>query len=531
MIKSFSHGARRRLQDAAPFAAALALAACATPGNQVGSAASTTSGVSAGALAALHREDVAWLQRVSFGLDSRTVAEYRRLGRERYLEAQLHPRGDALPGPVAVQIRALEVSQTDPAGSLAKLHERRRTVNAMVQGTDQEQARKELNEEGNHLEYQAVRLQLLRAIYSPAQLREQMVWFWLNHFSVHQYKADERWLVADYEEHAIRPHALGHFRDLVLATLEHPAMLQYLDNNQNAVGHVNENYARELMELHTLGVDGGYSQKDVQELARVLTGLGINATAKTPPVKPALQAQYVRDGLFEFNPNRHDYGDKQLLGRNVRGRGLAEVDEVAELLAKHPATAHFISHKLAVYFVADEPPATLVERMANTFRQSDGDVAATLATMFHSPEFTASLGHKFKDPIHYSVSAVRLAYGDKPILNTNPMLGWLNRMGEPLYGRLTPDGYALTQAAWSSPGQMVARFEVARTIGSNSAGLFKPDAPDAVELPAFPQLANALYYTTTTNRLDTATHEALDQAKSPQEWNMFLLASPEFMHR
>lgn len=155
-------------------------------------------------------------------------------------------------------------------------------------------------------------------------------------------------------------------------------MLRYLDNEHNAAGHINENYTRELLELHTLGVDGGYNQRDVQELARVSTGLGVNTTGKTPPVKPA-QAQYVRDGLFEFNPNRHDYADKQLLGRTVHGRGLAEIDEVADLLAKHPATARFVSRKLAAYFIADDPSEALVERMARTFRQSDGDIAATLA--------------------------------------------------------------------------------------------------------------------------------------------------------
>ena len=528
LIKSFSHGARRRLQDAAPFAAALALAACATPGNQVGSAASTTSGVSAGALAALHREDVAWLQRVSFGLDSRTVAEYRRLGRERYLEAQLHPRGDALPGPVAVQIRALEVSQTDPASSLAKLHERRRTVNAMVQGTDQEQARKELNEEGNHLEYQAVRLQLLRAIYSPAQLREQMVWFWLNHFSVHQYKADERWLVADYEEHAIRPHALGRFRDLVLATLEHPAMLQYLDNNQNAVGHVNENYARELMELHTLGVDGGYGQQDVQQLARVLTGVGINP-GSAPHLRREWQGLYVRRGAFEFNPARHDFGTKVLLGQRIDGAGFAEVERAVTLVVRRPACAHFISRELATYFAGDSPPAELVDAMAATFQRTDGDIAATLRTLFLSRQLTTLPAPKFKDPMRFVISAVRLAYDGRTITNTRPLLNWLNALGEAPFGRATPDGYPLTGPGWESPGQMSRRFEIARAIGTGNVHLF--DAEDSGAAMAtgfrFPQLSNQLYYEAIEPFLAANTRAALEQAGSPQEWNTFLLASPE----
>jgi uncharacterized protein (DUF1800 family) len=308
-------------------------------------------------------------------------------------------------------------------------------------------------------------------------------------------------------------------------------MLIYLDNARNAAGHVNENFARELMELHTLGVDGGYSQRDVQELARILTGLGVNLGSGTPNVGPRLQSQYVRDGLFEFNPNRHDYGDKQFLGRHVHGQGLKEADDALDRLARNPSTARFISRKLATYFVSDQPSAALVERMAVEFERSDGDIAATLATLFASPEFAASLGRKFKDPIHYVVSAVRLAYDDKPILNAGPMMNWLNRMAEPLYGRQTPDGYPLTSEAWASPGQMATRFEIAKAIGTGSAGLFRREGPQAIERPAFPQLANPLFYESLQHALAQPTREALEQASSPQEWNIFLLASPEFMNR
>ena len=163
-----------------------------------------------------------------------------------------------------------------------------------------------------------------------------MTWFWFNHFNVHQYKANIRAMLADYEEHAIRPHALGRFRDLLAATLRHPAMLRYLDNADNAAGRINENYAREIMELHTMGVGSGYSQHDVEELARCLTGLGIDARPDNPRLKPELQAQLVRDGLFEFNPARHDYGDKVFLGHSIKGQGLAEIDEVLDILARHP---------------------------------------------------------------------------------------------------------------------------------------------------------------------------------------------------
>jgi uncharacterized protein (DUF1800 family) len=308
-------------------------------------------------------------------------------------------------------------------------------------------------------------------------------------------------------------------------------MIRYLDNEQNAANRINENYARELMELHTLGVDGGYSQKDVQELARILTGVGVNLGANMPNVRKELAGQYVRKGLFEFNPNRHDYGDKVLLGQAVKGRGLAEVDEAIDRLSRHPATARFVSKKLATYFVADDPPQELVDCMAATFKSRDGDIAAVLRTLFDSREFNASLGKKFKAPIHYVVSAVRLAYDEKPILNAGPMLNWLNRMGQPMFGRQTPDGYSLLQTAWASPGQMTTRFEIAKAIGSGSAGLFKTDGPQPVEKPAFPQLANALYYGQMQQSLSATTRQALDQAASPQEWNTLLMSSPEMMFR
>jgi uncharacterized protein (DUF1800 family) len=338
-------------------------------------------------------------------------------------------------------------------------------------------------------------------------------------------------VLGDYEARAIRPHALGRFRDLLSATVYHPAMLRYLDNEQNAVGHINENYARELMELHTLGVDGGYSQRDVQELARVLTGLGVNLSGTEPQLKPGQSALYVRQGLFEFNPARHDFGDKMFLGQTVKGRGLAEVDEVLDRLAAHPATARFVSRKMAQYLLADTPPEAVVKRMAQIFQSSGGDIAATLRTLFETPEFARSLGGKFKDPLHYVVSAVRLAYGDKPILNAAPMSAWAGRLGEAFCGRQTPDGYPMNEAAWTSPAQMAARFEIARAIGGGSAGLFKLDGPQPEERPAFPQLANALYFEAIQKTLGPATRHALDQAVSPQEWNLFLLSAPEFMYR
>jgi uncharacterized protein (DUF1800 family) len=452
------------------------------------------------------------------------------MGLESYLKRQLHPGATTLPETVQMQISAMTVTQSPLDQLVQDMEQRRKNADAVANEDDRKAALQAYQQEMNRLAREAATRFLLRALYSPNQLQEQMTWFWMNHFNVHQGKRDLRAMIGDYEERAIRPHALGKFRDLLTATAHHPAMLRYLDNEQNAVNRINENYARELMELHTLGVHGGYQQSDVQELARILTGVGVNHGG-TPTLRRELQAQYVRQGLFEFNPNRHDYGDKQFLGKTVHGRGLAELDEAIDRLSRHPSTAHFISRKLALFFVSDEPPAALIERMSRSFLRSDGDIAATLQTLFDSPEFMQSLGRKFKDPVHYVVSAVRRAYDDKPILNAGPMLSWLNRMGQPLYGKQTPDGYPLTETAWASPGQLTTRFDIAQAIGSGSAGLFKTESPQALEQPAFPQLANALYFESLQAVLGPATRQALDQAGSQQEWNTFLLSSPEMMNR
>ncbi|MDD5332349.1 MAG: DUF1800 domain-containing protein [Rhodoferax sp.] len=476
-------------------------------------------------------EVVKVLNRVTWGVNLSATRQVDALGLQRYLDQQLHPGPTLLPPPVQAQIDAMTITQRPLDWLNQDLEQRRKNADAVANDDDKKAAQQAYQQELNRLAREAATRDLLRALYSPNQLQEQMTWFWLNHFSVHQGKHNLRALLGDYEERAIRPHALGKFRDLLSATAHHPAMLRYLDNEQNAVNHLNENYARELMELHTLGVNGGYSQRDVQELARILTGVGVNLGATTPKVRRDLQAQYLRQGLFEFNPNRHDYGDKQLLGQTVRGRGLAELDAAIDLLSRQPATARFLSNKLAIFFVSDAPPAPLLERMSQTYLRTDGDIAATLRTLFTSEEFAQSLGHKFKDPMHYVVSSVRLAYDDRVILNAGPMLNWLNRMGEPLYGRQTPDGYPMIETAWASPGQMSTRFEIAKVIGSGSAGLFKTDGPQPLERPAFPQLANPVYFESLKKTLSPATQLALEQAGSPQEWNAFLLSSPEMMYR
>lgn len=475
-----------------------------------------------------------WLDRVSWGANASSDAQLARLGLNRWMRDQLNPRPVPLPAAAQAQIDAMSITRTPMDDLVVQLVAQRKAADAMPDEDQKKAARQAYQQTLNGLAREAQQRFVLRALYSPNQLQEQMTWFWMNHFNVNLRKDNIRAMVGDYEENAIRPNALGKFRDLLGATLHHPAMLRYLDNAQNAANRINENYARELMELHTLGVGSGYSQADVQELARVLTGVGVSARENDGPppnVRPALRDQYVRNGLFEFNPNRHDYGPKTLLGHPIQSRGLAEADEALDRLARAPATARFISRKLAVYFVSDDPPQALVERMSAAFTRSDGDIAVTLKAMFESPEFTASLGRKFRDPVHYVMAGVRLAYDERVVVNVNPMLGWINTMGEQLYGHETPDGYPLNEAAWASAGQMNARFEIARAIGANGAVLFRPDNNTPLERPAFPPLADSRAVRTMQGGFSNDTREALAQAKNPQEWNTFLLASPELMRR
>ena len=316
-----------------------------------------------------------------------------------------------------------------------------------------------------------------------------------------------------------------------MATVMQPAMLQYLDNDQNAAGHINENYAREIMELHTLGVGSGYSQKDVQELARVLTGVGVRLNGDVPHLAPDKAALYQRSGLFEFNPQRHDFGDKVLLGQTIHGQGFGEVAQAIDILATQPATRAHVSRKLAQFLLGHEPSPALVNAMSAEWLASDGTIARVVAVVLRSDEFRASLGQGFKDPIHYTLSAVRFAYGGRVIRNADPIINWLRRMDELPYGRLTPDGWPLDAAAWTGPGQMETRFEIAKAIGNGSAGLFKSRDPGGPDEPVFPQLQNALWFAGFDRTIGPQTRTVLEHASSSPQWNMLLLASPEFMRR
>jgi uncharacterized protein (DUF1800 family) len=488
----------------------------------------------------LDRDDLRWLQRASFGLDSATLENYRQLGRHAWLDRQLAGGNDTLPPAIRALIDSYPAVSTPPSELLAAAIESRRQLKAMPDGDAKVVAKKALQKQARELAQQAQQVELLHAIYGGNPLKEQMAWFWLNHFSVYAAKGGVRLVAADYEEHVIRPHALGKFRDLLLATLKSPAMLQFLDNAKNVKGKTNENYARELMELHTLGVGSGYTQQDVQQLALILTGAGI--APKGPRRFGRLgrfggeRPGFVRDGLLVFNPDKHDFSDKILLGQRIRGSGYDEIEQALTLITRQPACARFVSYQLAEYFVADQPPPALVAAMAQTLQRTDGDIAAVLRTMFDSPALLASAGQKFKDPVQFLVSAMRLSYDGQPISNAAPLVNWLNRMGEPVYGRITPDGWPLDAASWSSSGQMAARFEIARAIGSGRNRLFVADTGDDGSRPRgqggdVPKLDSPLYRTTIKPYLSQATRRALGKATTAQEWNTYLLSSPDFNYR
>ncbi len=311
---------------------------------------------------------------------------------------------------------------------------------------------------------------LLRAVYSNHQLEELLVDFWFNHFNVFIGKGGERYLTPEYEREAIRPFVLGKFYDLLLHTAQSPAMLFYLDNwesvapqnadrlpstaTKRAKRGLNENYGRELLELHTLGVDGGYSQKDVIEVARCFTGWTI--------AKPR------RGGEFEYNDEVHDKGQKIVLGHVIpAGGGIEDGLRVLEILALHPCTAHFISMKLAQRFVADNPPPSLVNRMAKTFRDTDGDLRQVTRTMLLSPEFWSEGAYraKMKTPFEMVVSAVRATNAD--VESAFPLVAELQRLGEPLYRKVEPTGYSSANAEWVSSAAFLERMNFALALTHN----------------------------------------------------------------
>jgi uncharacterized protein (DUF1800 family) len=331
---------------------------------------------------------------------------------------------------------------------------------------------------------------VMRAIYSERQLQQVMDDFWFNHFNVYAAKGEDKWYLTSYERDVIQPHTLGKFKDLVTATAESPAMLFYLDNflsadpnaarrqaalramqqNRGGFGRpwpqpsqgpqakkntrgLNENYGRELMELHTLGVEGGYTQKDVTELARCFTGWTID--------KPRLNPE------FKFDEKLHDPGQKIVLNKKINAGGMKNGEQAIELLVRHPSTAKFISTKLARRFVSDNPPAPLVARMAKKFESSDGDIRAVMHTMIYSPEFWSREAYraKIKTPFELVISAVRALGTD--VDTAMPLVQWVGRIGEPLYQCQPPTGYADNAEAWVNTGALLNRLNFSLTLSGN----------------------------------------------------------------
>ena len=349
---------------------------------------------------------------------------------------------------------------------------------------------------------------MMRAVHSNRQLFEMMVDFWGNHFSI-DFDLDE-YLTVDYEERAIRPHAMGNFEDLLIATAQHPAMLMYLDNWLSAApeevvqsrldaghpvypernlrrslamreraeffeesGGLNENYGRQLLELHTLGVDGGYTQEDVIQVARAFTGWTV----------PAPQQR----GYFAFDPLLHDEGDKVVMGRTIESGGMDEGMEILNMLAHHPSTASYISTKLVRRFVVDDPPAEIVAAASRTFLETDGDITAVLRTIFTSPEFFAPQHYrvKIKKPIELVASGIRAIGGELGVMSDETftyLRGLLERMGEKLYGRETPDGYPDVGPAWMATGALFNRIRFAVDLAASQVPAVTPDLPSAVSL-------------------------------------------------
>jgi uncharacterized protein (DUF1800 family) len=312
---------------------------------------------------------------------------------------------------------------------------------------------------------------LIREVYSERQLLEVMTDFWFNHFNVFLYKNQCSYYTTAYERDVIRPHALGKFYDLLVATAQSPAMLVYLDNWLSVGPHspaagknggLNENYAREVMELHTLGVDGGYTQADVTELARVLTGWTI--------------ANPDDGGQFQFDPRRHEPGVKTVLGEKIYESGVDEGIKALEMLAHQPSTAKFISRCIAIRFVSDDPPQLLVDRMAAKFEETDGDIREVLRTMIRSPEFWSpkEYGNKMKTPLDFVVSAVRASGAN--VASPDSLVDNLSGMGMQPYGMAVPTGYSMKSAQWDNEGGLLARmnFSTALTQGNLAGVQFDP---------------------------------------------------------
>jgi uncharacterized protein (DUF1800 family) len=472
------------------------------------------------------------LNRLSYGIRPGEIEQVQSIGVDKYIQQQLNPDTISESGTLTDRLAKLNTIDLTPAQIFQLYNPNRQQI---IGQPPTPEIKKVQQQQSKQVVAQALQARLMRSIYSQRQLQEVMVDFWYNHFNVYSDKGIDKLWVGAYEQQAIRPHVLGKFRDLLGATARHPAMLFYLDNwqntkpNLNAKGRpqgLNENYARELMELHTLGVDGGYKQDDVIALAKILTGWGF----KQP-------GQKVPDGYsFQFNANRHDFSNKVFLKQNIIGSGIGEGEQAFDLLSRHPSTARQISFKLAQYFVADVPPKSLVDKLSKRFLATDGDIKLVLDTLFKSPEFWNQKYYsaKFKTPYQYAISAVRSTGSE--VNNIKPLNDFIKQLGMPIYGCPTPNGYKNTQDAWLNPDSMTRRLNFATNLGSGRLTLSTPQFTTAVQvnnpgnsLPTIP-IDSVRLATTLGNNFSQNTQQAI--STSPMEIRAALiLGSPEFMKK
>jgi len=435
------------------------------------------------------------LNRLGFGPRPADVDRVLQTGVNKWIEQQLHPERIA-DSAVEAQLKrypTLAMSANDIMLKFYKpIVELRREKKKDEENADKnDPAMRELRREARQVTADLISQRIIRATASERQLNEVMVDFWMNHFNVFIGKGIDRFLLTSYERDTIRPHIWGSFEELLMATAKSPAMLFYLDNarsvaapenrqrrpqasglrprgNEGTGGGLlrpgarglrpasglNENYAREIMELHTLGVDGGYTQKDVTELARVFTGWTIG--------RP-------KEGTgFMFRRPLHDVGAKTVLGvRFPAGGGIEEGEKMIHVLATHPATAHYIAYKLCQRLVADDPPKSLVERVAKRFRDTNGDLRQTVKAVIDSPEFWDPQYYraKMKSPFEYAISAVRAVNGS--LINPLPLARELQKIGQPLYGAQPPTGYSDTAEAWTNSGALMNRLNFALALAAN----------------------------------------------------------------
>jgi len=479
--------------------------------------------------------------RLGFGPAPGDLARIADSGFDNYIRQQLHPQTANLPQSVTAVLGALPSYGKDCATLYAEYWWKAQVPDPKALAPEE---KKKLNRREKQVVRESQSARLARAVGSPWQLHEALVEFWFNHFNVYEQKGPLKVWVGAYEEEAIRPHTLGRFSDLLLATAKHPAMLVYLDNaqnvapmataddmyadanpnmnlkNKNKPRGINENYAREVMELHTLGVDGGYTQADVIALAHILTGWTVGSGAETE-VASTVKLYKQDRGSFRFARRKHDPSQEVLLGRTFGGDDVSEGEQALLMLAAHPSTARHISYQLAQYFVADKPDQALVDAMAKTFRGSNGDVRAVMSTMLGHPAFLApaNIGAKYKTPYRYVVSAARAA-GIAPA-NADLLIRALADLGQPLYGCISPDGYACTQSAWLDPDGLLHRISFANDMGNGAFGGiggngdFDPPDPDRIQGTVGPALS----------RTTLATIAATPRASRAGA----ILGSPDFM--